>query len=336
MKIVGAGREASRVDAVPVLAEVVRSGFVESRHRGSVVILGPAGDRLLAVGAVDSPVFSRSCVKPLQAAGMVRAGLDLPDDLLPLAGASHSGEPFHVEAVRRVLAGVGLTESALVCPAALPSSEAAAAAVLRGGGGPKPVTHNCSGKHAAMLATCVAAGWPTQGYADAGHPLQLALRAGVEELADERVAATGVDGCGAPVFAFSLVGLARAGARLTTATAGTPEHRVAATTRARPDLVGGTGRPVTDLMRGLPGLLTKDGAEGCWLAALPSGAAVALKIDDGAMRATVPVLLAALDRLGVDTTPVSELAATPVLGGGRPVGEVRALPLPPARPLPAG
>ena len=182
---------------------------------------------------------------------------------------------------------------------------------------------NCSGKHAAMLATCVAAGWPVVGYLEPQHPLQVALTAAVERLAGEPVTRVVTDGCGAPQHALPLTALARAFSRLITAADGTPEHRVATAMREHPQLVGGAGRDVTRLMEGIPGLLAKDGAEGVYAAALPDGSAVALKIDDGAARARTPVLLAALAVLGADVSGVTDLAALPVLGGGEPVGSVR-------------
>jgi L-asparaginase II len=195
--------------------------------------------------------------------------------------------------------------------------------LIRAGEGPDRLHQNCSGKHAAMLATCVANDWPTQNYLDPTHPLQLAIRASVEDVAREQVAAVGVDGCGAPLFALSPVALARAFSRLVTGNAGTAERRVADAMRAHPFLVGGTGRDVTALMRGVDGLLVKDGAEGVVAAATGDGVGIAVKIDDGAGRARSPVLVAALRRLGV-TVDVSALTPADVLGHGRPVGAVRA------------
>ncbi len=254
---------------------------------------------------------------------MLRCGLSLPPADLALAASSHSGEPRHVRRVRELLAESGLTVSALACPPSLPLSEDAADAVLRAEGGPTPEQMNCSGKHTGMLLTCLAAGWPTDGYLAADHPLQLGLRETTAELAGEPVAAVGVDGCGAPVFAVSLSGLARAFARLVRAEPGSAERSVADAMRAHPGLVGGDGRDVTRLMEGLPGLLAKDGAEGVYAAATASGAAVAVKIDDGAGRARVPVLVRELRRLGVTGPVLDELAELPILGGGRPVGAVR-------------
>ena len=207
--------------------------------------------------------------------------------------------------MRRTLAAAGLDEGALGCPAMLPLSEPAAHALLRSGGAASPLTMNCSGKHAAMLATCVARGWPTAGYLDASAAVQRALTGTLERLAGEPVVHVAVDGCGAPQHALTLRGLA------------------AAAMTARPDLVGGSGREVTDLMAGIPGLVAKDGAEGVFAAALPDGSAVAVKVADGATRAAVPLLVVGLRALGVQGEVLERLATTPVLGGGVPVGELR-------------
>ena len=184
---------------------------------------------------------------------------------------------------------------------------------------------NCSGKHAGMLAACVVNHWPTETYLDPAHPLQRALRDTVEDLAGEKVAAVGVDGCGAPLFGLSLAGLARSFRELVLADAATPEAHVAAAMRAHPEYVGGAGRDVSLLMAGVPGLLAKDGAEAVYAAALADGRAVALKVDDGGARARTPVMVAALRRLGVSAAVLDELETAPVLGGGRVVGEVRAV-----------
>ena len=306
-----------------VLVEVVRSGFVEGHHRGSVVALGRDGAPVLSVGDVDLPVFPRSSNKPLQAVAMLEAGLDLDGELLALATASHSGEPFHLDGALRILAAAGLDESDLKTPAEYPVEEAERLAYAAAGGLPRPLAMNCSGKHAAMLATCVRNGWATDSYLEPDHPLQRAIAGTVERLAGERIAAVGTDGCGAPLFALTLTGLARAFARIATAPDGTPEHRVATAIRRHPDWVGGTRRDVTQLLAGIPGLVAKDGAEGVYAAALPDGRAAALKIEDGAARARPPVLVAALRALGVQAPVLDTLAEAPVHGGGRPVGAVR-------------
>ncbi len=231
---------------VPV-AEIVRSGFVEGHHYGSLVALAADGSVDWSVGAVDVPMLPRSCNKPVQALGMVRLGLDLPDELLALACASHSGEPFHVEGARRILALAGLDESALQTPADYPLDDAAREVVIRAGGGRSPVQMNCSGKHAAMLATCVVNGWDTATYPQPDHPLQVVLRDTFAELTGEPVTTVATDGCGAPLFSTSLVGLARAFRRLALGHDGDDRddpaaRRVAEAIRAHPEHVSGTAR----------------------------------------------------------------------------------------------
>lgn len=313
-----------------MLAETIRSGFIESRHRGSLLILGADGAPLLRAGQVTQPMFPRSVNKPLQAAALLRAGLDVDGKLLALAAASHSGEDFHLAGVREILARAGLTESALRCPPALPMDERAQREVLRRGGGPDRVQMNCSGKHAAMLACCVSAGWPVASYLDPAHPVQVAIRRTVQELAGEHVQTVAVDGCGAPLFALSLSGLTRALRVLVTAPAGTPERRVADAMRAHPDWTSGSRRPERALMAAVPGLLVKSGAEGVEGLALGDGRAAAYKIEDGASRVRPAVTVAVLRRLGVTSDPgvdgaaLDQIAHVPVLGGQQEVGAVRA------------
>lgn len=307
----------------PVLLEVVRSGFAESRHRGSLVLLDAGGSVAASAGEPAAVIFPRSALKPVQAIAMVDAGYPGRGPALALAAASHDGEDVHLAGVEAILAAAGLAEPALQCPPALPSGEAAMIAQVQAGGEPRRLCHNCSGKHAAMLATCVAAGWDTGTYRDPAHPLQLAVRASVERFADEPVAAVGVDGCGAPAFAISLLGLARAFRALATAPPASAAGLVRDAMRAHPRLIGGTGRPVTELTADVPGLVCKDGAEAVWAAALPDGRAFAAKIDDGGARTLGPVLCAALRYWGVDRDAVRRWSTVPVLGGGAPVGEIR-------------
>jgi L-asparaginase II len=295
-----------------------------------LVTIGADGTPQLTAGQWDVPMFPRSSNKPMQAAGMLRCGLDLDGKLLALAAASHSGEDFHVAGVREILARAVLTEDDLQCPRALPREDVFQQEYLREGGEPDRVHMNCSGKHAAMLATCVAAGWPTATYTDPAHPLQVALRQALEDLAGEQSAAVGVDGCGAPVFALSLAGLARAFQALVTGSPGSPERRVADAMRAYPEWTSGSLRTERALMATVPGLLLKVGADGVQAFALADGRAAAFKIEDGSARARDPITVALLRRLGVTTRPgvpdsaLDEIGAVPVLGGGRVVGVIRA------------
>ncbi|WP_406200411.1 asparaginase [Kitasatospora sp. NBC_01560] len=311
---------------LPVLAEVIRSGFTEGRHHGSLVLLAADGSVEFALGAPDAPVFPRSCAKPFQAVATLRAGLAIEGELLALAASSHSAESFHLDGVRRILAGAGLDESALRTPADLPLDETEAELVLASGGGRAPILMDCSGKHAGWLAACVANGWPVESYLDPAHPVQLLAREALEEATGEPAAHAGVDGCGAPLLAVGLTGLARGYRALLLAGEGTPQRRVADAMRAHPEYVAGTRRADTWLMRAVPGALSKMGAEAVQVVALPDGRALAFKIDDGAERARGPVLAAALRRLGVEPADgtIERIGAAPLLGGGVPVGEVRA------------
>ncbi|EST21681.1 hypothetical protein N566_27275 [Streptomycetaceae bacterium MP113-05] len=310
--------------ANPVLAEIVRCGFVEGRHRGSLVVLAADGSVELALGDIVDPVFPRSSTKPVQAAAVLRAGADLSGERLALAAASHSGERFHLDLVHRMLAEHGLTEADLQCPADLPLDREEADAYLSAGGTPTRVAMNCSGKHTAMLAACKVNGWPTADYLAATHPLQKLVAATLTELSGEPVAHTGTDGCGAPLLAVSLTALARTFRTFALGGPDTAEGRVAAAMSAHPEYVAGTRRHDTWLMRAIPDSVTKMGAEAVQAAALPDGRALAFKIDDGSVRALAPVLARALTSMGVTGPVVDRLTDNPLLGGGRPVGEIRA------------
>lgn len=313
------------LDDAPVLAHYVRGGFVESAHRASVVATAPDGSHLLALGAVDDPIFPRSSNKPIQTLAMVRAGLRMPPAHLALASASHSGEEFHVAAVREMLASAGLTEAALQNTPDYPVNEAAREAVIRSGGSKTPVMQNCSGKHAAMLATCVVNGWDIETYREPNHPLQQAISKTLAELTGDEITAVAVDGCGAPVMAVTLAGLARAFGRMAAAAPGTPEGEVADAIRAHPAYLGGSDRDVTALIEATPGLIAKDGAESVYAVGLADGRGVAVKVADGYPRAKPVILAAALRRLGVDSPALAQLENSPVLGHGEVVGGIVAV-----------
>jgi L-asparaginase II len=332
----------------PVLVEVERSGFVESWHRGSAVGLDSSGEVVVSLGVPDEPIFPRSANKPMQAVAMLRAGLrPVDEECLALAAGSHSGEDFHVEGVEKILSAAGLGAEALRCPPAWPLDRS----VMPDAAGPRGrsrIRMNCSGKHAAMLATCVAAGWPTETYLDLEHPLQAAVRTTVEDLTGEKVVTVGVDGCGAPLFAVSATGVARAFRALALAAPGTPERRVVDAMRTHPQWTSGTRREERRLMDAVPGLVVKCGAEGVDAFALADGRAGVVKIDDGATRARTPATVALLRALGgatsgamggsssggssgdggdgVNGAELDALAAVPVQGGEKQVGVVRPAP----------
>ncbi|MFG3507795.1 asparaginase [Streptomyces sp. NPDC047821] len=308
----------------PVLAEVVRSGFVEGHHRGSLVLLAPDGTVEVSAGDPAAPVFPRSSLKPLQAAAVLRAGLELSGERLALATSSHSGEPFHLDLARKMLADHGFTEADLATPPGLPLDPVEAEAYLAAGKARDRIAMNCSGKHAAMLGACAVNGWDPRSYPDPRHPLQRLVLDEVEAASGESVPVVGTDGCGTPLMAISLVGLARAFRSYVLAEPGTPQRLVADAMRAHPEYVAGTRRSDTWLMREVPGALAKVGAEAVQAVALADGRALAFKIDDGSSRAVGPVLARALGMLGVDGPVVGRIADAPLLGGGERVGEVRA------------
>ncbi|UJB46748.1 asparaginase [Streptomyces sp. A1-5] len=308
----------------PVLAEVVRSGFVEGRHRGSLVVLAADGSVEQALGDVAAPVFPRSTNKPMQAAAILRASLDLSGERLALAAASHSGEAFHLDLVRTMLAEHGLSAELLQTPPDLPLDPQEAEHYLAAGNVRDPLTMNCSGKHTAMLAACALNGWPLETYLAQDHPLQQLILDVVRTAGGEDVAHIGTDGCGAPLMSLSLTGLARAYRHFVLAEPGTPERRVADAMRAHPEYVAGTRRPDTWLMRALPGTLSKMGAEAVQALALPDGRALAFKIDDGAGRTLGPVLARVLRGMGVEDAVLARIEDVPLHGGGSRVGAVRA------------
>jgi L-asparaginase II len=327
------------------LAVVVRGDLVESVHTGHLVALDADGTIAFAVGDPAVTIWPRSSLKPAQAVAMVRSGLDLPDRLLALACASHSGDEVHREGVREILGHAGLDETALRNTPGLPLEPDAAQAWQRAGHGPSRVTQNCSGKHAAMLATCRINGWDLASYLDPTHPLQVAIRDTVRELTGPRDGELGVlglplddeapgadhvtvDGCGAPLFSASVVGLARAFARLGAAPrdrSGTPEALVARAMSQHPHMVAGTGRDATVLMQAVDEVVAKDGADGVFAAAAGDGRALAVKVSDGGARPLRAVVTATLAELGVVPPDARPFAQYPVEGGGVQVGEVRAV-----------
>lgn len=318
-------------DAVE-LAVVERSGFIESRHAGIAVVLSPEGEVVARHGNADALVLPRSSLKPLQAVACVTAGAALEGEQLALSTASHVGTDRHAEVVRDMLAEGGLNEDDLGCPPAWPSDTATRDEMIREHGEQARIRMNCSGKHAAMLRACVATGWPTEGYLDPSHPLQAHIREVIERLTGEKVAHTAVDGCGAPVYALTLVGLARAIHRIGSASERSPFalHRVAGSlvsaVREHPWTIEGPGRPDTLAIERL-GVFAKGGAEGVMVMVAPNGATVALKMLDGSLRASTVVAATLLARAGAlpeaEVRSLAEELPMAVLGGGREVGVIR-------------
>lgn len=312
-------------DTFVPLAVTDRSGHDESYHFGALVLLEADGSIGLSVGDPNVEIYPRSSLKPLQAWAMLQMGLDLPDELLALVCASHDGRAQHLDGVRRILHGVGLTESALANTPDLPLASDEAEAVLAHGGTRSSIQQNCSGKHAGMLATCVAAGFPTdRTYLDSAHPLQSGITRGMSTLIAHDVVHVGVDGCGAPTHVLTLVDLARAFRALVTGPGGADGVRIHRAMSSNPAMVGGPGHTTTQMMAGIAGLMMKDGAEGVLAGVLADGRALALKVADGGNRVRPVIARAALTALGVDVSGVPSHVFEPeILGHGRRVGGIR-------------
>jgi L-asparaginase II len=318
-------------DAVE-LAVVERSGFVESRHSGSAIVLSPDGVVALQLGDVASPILPRSSLKPLQALACLTAGAPLEDERLALATASHSGTDRHVSVVRDILDAARLGEDALLCPPAWPTDQATRDEMVREHHEPSRIRMNCSGKHAAMLLACSVNGWDPKSYLDPEHPVQAHIRDVIERLIGEKARATAIDGCGAPVYAMSLSGLAKAIQRVGTASQTSPFalHRSAGTlvraVREHPWAIEGPGRPDTVAIERL-GVFAKTGAEGVLVMVAPNGATVALKMLDGSGRAATAVALRLLERAGAlssgDVAETMTKLPLSVSGGGTSVGAIR-------------
>jgi L-asparaginase II len=309
------------------LVAATRDGLVESVHYGSAIALEADGTTAAAAGDPLAPFYPRSSLKPLQAVAMVRAGLELPADLLALAAASHSGGAKHRQGALRILEQHGLSVSDFGNSRDLPYGPAEREEWLRNGGRATQLTQNCSGKHAAMAATCTINGWPVKGYLDPSHPLQRLVAATVTELTGEEPSALSTDGCGTPLYALTLTGMARAFGTIARAAAdddGSAEAAVGLAMQQHPDMVAGEGRDVTELMRLLPGAVAKDGFEGVQLVGLADGRSAAVKISDGGDRARMPATLKLLEVLGLDTTGLAALGTAPVVGGGLQVGLLQA------------
>jgi L-asparaginase II len=301
------------------LVRVIRSGVEESVHLGSVAVADADGRLVAAAGDPGRVAFARSSMKPLQATVSLRlAGDDLPDREVAVMSASHNGEPVHVAAVGAILQRAGLSFEDLQTPPDRPIDQQAAAGVPE----PRPEYHNCSGKHAGMLLACARRRFDLPSYRDPAHPLQAEVLEAVQAAAGRRPESVGVDGCGVPVHALPLAAMAAVYSRLA---AGRVPHgkRVVRAMRAEPYLVAGRHRACTALMEHAA-VAVKIGAEGMMCAAVPDrGIGVALKVEDGGARAAEPAIVHALALLDLlDPRAVPAFARPPVLGGGRPVGEL--------------
>lgn len=324
--------ESLTVPGAVELATVDRGGFVESRHSGAAVVLSPEGTVLATFGDAEAALLPRSSLKPLQAVGMLAAGAELEGERLGLTTASHTGTDRHVEVVRAILHQGGLTDDSLGCPAARASDPQTRDRQIRDLDPASPIRMNCSGKHAGMLLTCVTAGWDTTGYLDLEHPLQRHLRETIERLTGEKIQASVVDGCGAPVHAVTLTGLARGIHRMGAASERSPFalHRHAAAVvravRENPWTVAGPDQPDTLLGERL-GIFAKLGAEGVQVAIAPDGTTVAVKMLDGGQRAAPIVALTLLQSAGAlsaaEVALVTNDLNLDVFGGGEVVGRIR-------------
>ncbi|GAB3797011.1 asparaginase [Humibacter antri] len=308
--------------ALAELAAVRRSGVIESRHFGSLLALDSGGAVAFALGDPDALVLPRSTVKPAQALAALTAGAPLAGPRLAISAGSHTGEDAHVRAVREILADAGLDDTALGNPPDWPEDTPTRERMIRAFEDPTPIRMNCSGKHAAMLLASTLNGWNTSGYLDLQHPFQRHVRSELARLTGVDVGADAVDGCGAPLFGTTVHGLANLFRTLVIADEGTPERTVADAMRRFPFYVGGTGHTNSLAMELVPGLLAKGGAEGVIGMAAATGQSVAVKVVDGSPRATTMIALEALGALGVDISAATTLRVPPVLGGGKPVGEI--------------
>ncbi len=300
-----------------VLAEVTRDEIVESQHRGHLVVFNADGTLKLSRGNPATLIYPRSSIKSIQAAAMVRSGLNIEPRLLALVAASHSGTQMHQNAVLEILALGGLNVSALLNTRDRPLGEDERREW--GSKAPSSLAQNCSGKHAGMLLTCVLNNWPTHNYLDANHPLQMIIRQELETLASENVSFTSVDGCGAPLFLISLLGLGEAIHEITISK-DLIHRRVLQACRDFPEMVAGEDRLATRMMREVRGLFMKEGAEGVNVGSLPDGRAFAFKIEDGSSRALGAVVVAVLNEFGI-TVPHEN---APIYGGNKVVGSIHA------------
>ncbi len=298
-----------------VLAKVTRGDLVESLHLGHLIVLNPDGSTYLSKGSPELPIYPRSAIKSLQAAAMLKAGLKVEDNELAIICASHSGSQSHVDLVTKMLTLRGISTSQLKNAFDKPLGEKEK--ITWGDKPPSQLAQNCSGKHAGMLITCQQNGWDMNTYLYLDHPLQVAIKNEIEELSGEKVSATSVDGCGAPLFAISLIGLAKAISNLVKSKETRYQQIVSACIKY-PELVAGDGRLTTRMMRAVPGFFMKEGAEGVQVCALSDGRVIAIKIIDGSWRPVAPIIMEIFKRWNVEMPDES----VKIYGGAGVIGEV--------------
>jgi L-asparaginase II len=301
-----------------VLAKVTRGDLVESLHLGHLIALNADGSTYLSKGSPELPIYPRSAVKSLQAAAMLKAGLKVNAKELAIICASHSGSQNQIDLITKMLTSRDISISQLKNTVDKPLGEKEKISW-----GEKPASQlaqNCSGKHAGMLITCQQNGWDMNHYLDPNHPLQVAIKNEIEALSDEKVSAVSVDGCGAPLFAISLIGLARAVSNLVKSKNHLYQKIVLACTKY-PQLVAGEGRLTTRLMQAVPGLFMKEGAEGVQVCALSDGRVIAIKIIDGSWRPVAPIIMEIFKRWGVEMPDES----VKIYGGRYVVGSIATL-----------
>jgi L-asparaginase II len=323
--------------ANPIIVEVTRGPLVESIHRGAVAVSDARGRLLLSLGDVERPLFPRSALKPIQAVPLVESGaaeaFGVSPEELALACASHSGEPQHTERIAAWQQRIGCSVADLACGPHRPLHEPTAFAMIARGERWTSLHNNCSGKHTGFMTLARGLGASVAGYEEVAHPAQRAVEATLKEMAGlSGDLPYGIDGCTVPNFALALAALARAMANLADTSAMPPTRaaacaRIVAAMTDYPELVAGTGRPCTLLMRQTSQIAVKTGAEGVYVAILPAlGLGAALKIDDGATRAAETAMASLLIALGTvaDKGPAQALAQAPVLNTrGVQVGERR-------------
>ncbi len=298
-----------------VLAKVTRGDLVESLHLGHLIVLNADGSTYLSKGSPELPIYPRSAIKSLQAAAMLKAGLKVEENELAIICASHSGSQSHIDLVTKMLTSRGLSTSQLKNAFDKPLGEKEK--ITWGEKPASQLAQNCSGKHAGMVITCQQNGWDMNTYLDLDHPLQITIKNEIEELSGEKVSATSVDGCGAPLFAISLVGLAKAISNLVKFKEDLYQQIVLACTKY-PELIAGDGRLTTRMMRAVPGLFMKEGAEGVQVCALSDGRVIAIKIIDGSWRPVAPIIMEIFKRWNVEMPDES----VKIYGGASVIGTV--------------